>query len=215
MYIMWEVRSGWRGLPETNKKERGNGIGQKCANFKCSVILNSSYARQFGMMSPSALSLLIFFWHGFFKLQLWFFRAKKKEKKTTNTDFLCSGAVIYLARNFIWVKVRNNNKKKKKLLTNIKMSYQILMIKTESFFTFQNISSFQLYSMHKQCWFTFEPVQCSVFFAMFYICIYFYSNLKDYMILLRYMIVFFQNLHSCIPLAKVWVYFVKKHRFHG
>ena len=61
MYIMWEVRSGWRGLPETNKKERGNGIGQKCANFKCFVILNSSYARQFGMISPSVLSLLIFF----------------------------------------------------------------------------------------------------------------------------------------------------------
>ena len=61
MYIMWEVRSGWRGLPETNKKERGNGIGQKCAHFKCSVLLNGLNARKFGMINLSVLSLLSFF----------------------------------------------------------------------------------------------------------------------------------------------------------
>ena len=50
----------------------------KVLNFKCFVVLNGSYARQFGMISLSVLSLLIFFSHGFVKLQLWFFRAKNK-----------------------------------------------------------------------------------------------------------------------------------------
>ena len=55
-------------------------------------------------------------------------KKKKKEKKRTknykrNPDFLCSGTVTYLARNFIWIKVKNI----KTLLTNIKMSYQILI----------------------------------------------------------------------------------------
>ena len=104
----------------------------------------------------------------------------------------------------------------KKLLTSIKMSYQILIIKTESLFTFQNIflhstciqciNNVDLYSKQRN-------VVSSL--QLFYICISFYSNLKDYMILLRYMIVFFQNLHSRIPLGKVRVYFVKKHRFYG
>ena len=80
------------------------------------------------MISLSVLSLLIFFWPGFVKLQLWFIRVKnkkqknkqkknktnkkkeKKKKDRRNTDFLCSVAVIYLAKNFIWIKVKNIKK---------------------------------------------------------------------------------------------------------
>ena len=101
----------------------------------------------------------------------------------------------------------NKRKNIKKLLTNIKMSYQILIIETESLFTFQNIF------LHSTCIQCINNVdlhsnQCNAVSSLqlFYICIYFYSNLKDYMILLRYMIVFFQNLHSRIPLGKVRVY---------
>ena len=131
-------------------------------------------------------------------------KKKRKEKKNykRNTDFLCNGAVIYQARNFIWIKAKNI----KKLLTNIKMSYQILIMKTESLFTFQNIflhstciQCINNVDLHSDQWNAVSSLQ------MFYICIYCYSNLKDYMILLRYMIVFFQNLHSRIPLGKVRV----------
>ena len=106
----------------------------------------------------------------------------------------------------------------KKLLTSIKMSYQILIIKTESLFHIIHNSHYS----HSTCIQCINNVdlysnQCNVVSSLqlFYVCISFYSNLKDYMILLRYMIVFFQNLHSRIPLGKVRVYFVKKHRFYG
>ena len=67
------------------------------------------------------------------------------------------------------------------------MSYQILIIKTESLFTFQNIF------LHSTCIQCINIVhlhsnQCNAASSLqlFYICIYFYSNLKDYMILLRH-----------------------------
>ena len=98
------------------------------------------------------------------------------------------------------------------------MSYQIFIIRIriiiQSLFTFQNIF------LHSTCIQCINNVdlhsnQCNAVSSLqlFYICIYFYSNLKDYMILLRYMIVYFKNLHSRIPLGKVRVYLVKKHRF--